>query len=195
MRDFGWQVTGVEPDLRAAEAARTRLGPGIAVRPSLDDPALEAGSFDAVSLSHVIEHVIDPLATLERCRELLAPGGSLVCVTPNTASLGARSFGRSWLHWDPPRHLHLFDPRSLERAVRSAGFRVRRVDTPGSTAHFVWRASTLIERRGRIPELDLSGASPALWLESIGFWAVEYALTRIGRLCGEEVLVVAEAAA
>jgi hypothetical protein len=59
----------------------------------------------------------------------------------------------------------------------------------------VWQASTLLERQGRLPNLDLSGVSPALLLESLGFWALEYVLTRIGRRCGEEVLVVAEAPA
>ena len=141
----------------------------------------------------MLEHVPDPVGTLARCRELLAPGGSLVCVTPNTRSLGARTFGRSWLHWDPPRHLHLFDPATLERAVEEAGLTVRRVATPGSTAHFVWQASTLIERQGSLPDVDVSGASPALRLESLGFWLLEYVLTRLGRQCGEEVLVVAEA--
>jgi len=195
MRDFGWQVAGVEPDPRAAEAARARLGPDAIVAADLDDPALGAGGFDAVTLAHVIEHVPDPVGTLERCRARLAPGGILVCVTPNTRSLGARAFGRDWLHWDPPRHLHLFDPASLEAAVRGAGLAVRRVATPGSSAHFVWRASTLIERNGRLPDLDVSGASPALRLESVGFWLLEYALAFLGRRCGEEVLVVAEAPA
>ena len=192
MRDFGWQVAGVEPDAPAASAAKQRLGDDTLVVDDLDDPALASESFDAVTLSHVIEHVPDPVGTLGRCRELLAPTGTLVCVTPNTRSLGARSFGASWLHWDPPRHLHLFDPTSLEQATQEAGLEVERVTTPGSTAHFIWQASSLIERRGRIPDVDLSGASPALLIESIGFWALEYLLTRIGRRCGEEVLVVAK---
>jgi SAM-dependent methyltransferase len=192
MRDFGWQVTGVEPDAAAASAANERLGDDAVIVAHVDDPTLAPASFDAVTLSHVIEHVPDPVGTLRSCRDLLAPAGTLVCVTPNTRSLGARSFGASWLHWDPPRHLNVFDVASLERAIREAGLEVERVATPSSTAHFVWQASTLIERRGRIPDVDLSGVSPTLWLESIGFWAVEYGLTRIGRRCGEEVLVVAK---
>jgi len=192
MRDFGWQVAGVEPDAAAAAAAKQRLGDDSLVVADLDDPELAPESFDAVTLSHVIEHVPDPVGTLSKCRELLAPAGSLVCITPNTRSLGARSFGASWLHWDPPRHLNVFDPASLEQASRQAGLEVEHLATPGSTAHFVWQASSLIERRGRIPDLDLSGVSPALLLESIGFWAFEYLLTRIGRRCGEEVLVVAK---
>ncbi len=192
MRDFGWQVTGVEPDAAAASAAVKRLGDDVLVVGDIDDSALASQSFDAVTLSHVIEHVPDPVGTQRKCRDLLAPTGTLVCVTPNSRSLGARSFGASWLHWDPPRHLNVFDHASLEQAFRDAGFGVERTATPTSTAHFVWQASTLIERRGRIPGVDLSGVSPTLLLESIGFWALEYALTLIGRRWGEEVLVVAK---
>lgn len=192
MRDFGWQVAGVEPDAAAARAALERLGDDVLIVSEIDDPAIAAETFDAVTLSHVIEHVPDPVATLRQCRDRLAPDGSLICVTPNSGGLGAQSFGASWLHWDPPRHLNVFDPETLERAIRDAGLEVERVATPGSTAHFVWQASTLIERRGRIPGMRLSGVSPALLLESIGFWLLEYLLTRIGRRCGEEVLVVAK---
>jgi SAM-dependent methyltransferase len=192
MRDFGWQVTGVEPDAAAASATRQRLGEDCRVVAQIDDPTLAAESFDAISLSHVIEHVPDPVALLARCRQLLAPVGTLVCVTPNSGSLAARSFGASWLHWDPPRHLNIFDVASLGQAIREAGLEIEHVGTPGSSAHFVWQASSLIERRGRVPDADVSGASPALVLESIAFWALEYALTRLGRHCGEEVLAVAK---
>ena len=81
---------------------------------------------------------------------------------------------------------------SLGQAIREAGLEIEHVGTPGSSAHFVWQASSLIERRGRVPDADVSGASPALVLESIAFWALEYALTRLGRHCGEEVLAVAK---
>jgi SAM-dependent methyltransferase len=195
MRDFGWQIAGVEPDAKAREAAAARLGNQDTVVPSLAAEALAKESFDAITLSHVIEHVPDPVATLRDCARLLAPGGIIVCVTPNTTGLGTRTFGQSWIHWDPPRHLHLFDPTSLERAFSEAGLSVTRTATPGSTAHYVWQASTKIERSGRVPGGRPSGVSPALWLESLGFWAIEYVLTRFGRRCGEEVLVVGSKAA
>ena len=35
------------------------------------------GSFDVVTLSHVIEHVHDPIGLLKICRSLLAPGGQI----------------------------------------------------------------------------------------------------------------------
>ncbi len=194
MQDLGWQVFGVEPDPTGARATRKKLGRDGVVAADIGACELPVASFDAITLSHVIEHLPDPGDTLRACRRLLKPGGTLVCATPNTGGLGARSFGEHWLHWDPPRHLQLYDPETLTRQIQEAGFDVRRVATPSSSAHFVWQASTLLERRGRLPDIDLSGISPSLVAESIGFWAWEYALTRLGRRCGEEVLVIAELA-
>lgn len=190
MRNFGWRIAGVEPDAKARQAAAHRLGPGVTVAASLADEALGDASFDAITLSHVIEHVPDPVATLRDCARLLAPSGTITCVTPNTKGLGRRSFGKSWIHWDPPRHLHLFEPETLGRAFIDAGLEVSHTETPGSTAHYVWQASATLERRGRVPGGQPTRVSPALWLESLGFWAIEYVLTRLGRRCGEEVLVV-----
>ena len=39
--------------------------------------------------------------------------------------------------------------------------------------------------------MDTSGASPLLGLTSVLFWLWEYTLTRLGRRCGEEILLVA----
>ena len=122
---------------------------------------------------------------------MVTPGIEVGYCIARKSPLRARSFGASWLHWDPPRHLHLFTPELLEQTVARAGLRVERVATPASTAHFVWRASALIERNGRLPGARATGASPALWLESLGFLAVEHLAARLGRRCGEEVLVIA----
>jgi len=204
MRDFGWQVSGVERDARRRAVATSRLGwdvlesevaasKGVVVA-GLEDERLAPESFDAITLGAVLEHVPDPVETLRQCEGLLAPGGLLVCITPNGESLGARSFGSSWLHWDPPRHRQLFGPTSLERAARKAGLEVQRVATLGRSAHRVWQASTLLEREGRLPDGSGGDLSPALWLESLAFWAFEYVLTRMGKPVGEELLLVAEKA-
>lgn len=80
-------------------------------------------SFDIITMDQVIEHMSDPIATLRGTARLLRPGGSLVISTPNAASFLRRLLGRRWVQWHAPYHLHLFSPRSLSAAVRSAGLR------------------------------------------------------------------------
>ena len=52
--------------------------------------------FDLVFMSHVIEHVLDPVATVAKIRTLLKPGGVLYLETPNVRSLDARLWRRRW---------------------------------------------------------------------------------------------------
>lgn len=89
---------------------------------SLESLALEAASYDAVVLNHVIEHVRDPLALLGSSHHLLKPGGILMVVTPNVESIGHLVFRANWLALDPPRHLCLFTQRALIKAAGKAGF-------------------------------------------------------------------------
>lgn len=125
IRDRGWTVLGLE---RSAESARAAsaihrlpvvVGPLEAIR--------EGATFDLIVLHHVLEHLPDPLAVLQACRQRLAPGGRVVIAVPNFASWQRRFAGPYWVHLDVPRHLGHFTPRSLERALRSAGLRPLRV--------------------------------------------------------------------
>lgn len=52
--------------------------------------ALTAMRFDAVILSHVLEHLRDPAITLSRFAKLLLPGGCVIIAVPNTLSWAMR---------------------------------------------------------------------------------------------------------
>ena len=120
LKEQGWQLVGQEVDSEAVTAARSRgwdvrLGP-------LKDLHLEAASFDALVMVHVIEHMVDPVDELSECSRVLKPGGRLIVVTPNAASYGHRRFGRLWQGLDPPRHLYVFTRRTLGEVALRAGF-------------------------------------------------------------------------
>jgi len=131
-----WDAIGLEPSTYAAAAAATR---GVQVlNDTLDSEALGAGSFDAVHLSHVLEHVPDPRSTLTRCHELLMPGGVLALEVPNElTNLFKRT--RAVLHRSTevdqltPEHVWFFTPRSLSRVVQQAGFSVELLRTANVT--------------------------------------------------------------
>ncbi|HAJ56603.1 MAG TPA: hypothetical protein DCL35_02410 [Candidatus Omnitrophica bacterium] len=78
--------------------------------------------FDAITLWHVLEHLPDPLKTLNELKRVLKKDGILVIGTPNTDSLGFKLGKNLWFHLDAPRHLTLFGKRSIEFLAQSTGF-------------------------------------------------------------------------
>ena len=129
-RDLGWQVRGIEPHAQGRAVAVRR---GLDVFPgTLLDPGFDDGSFDVVLMSHVIEHVPDPVAYVRRAAELLAPNGKIVLLTPNIRSWGFQIYGSCWFPLDAPRHLMLFDPDTLRWLGARVGLRATTVRTLGA---------------------------------------------------------------
>lgn len=126
LRSLGWDVQGVEISRQACREAKARHGLEV-FRGELEEACVPEASLDAVVMSHLIEHVGDPVATLREVRRILRPGGVVLMETPNGGSLERRVFGGYWYGWEIPRHLFLFDARTLRLACLRAGLRLQRV--------------------------------------------------------------------
>ena len=85
-----------------------------------------ADYFDIVTLDQVIEHAVDPVGMLRGVARVLKPGGAAILSTPNPDGWGAKRYGRRWINWHVPYHLHQFNARSMGEAARRAGFEVVR---------------------------------------------------------------------
>lgn len=145
---------------------------------------------NAVTLSHVIEHVLDPAGLLLEIHRILKTGGRLVITTPNFSSRGHSLFRDAWVHLDPPRHLYLFSPESLRRCCERAGFRVETLRTSDRIASWTWAASDAIRHKGVFRrETDMT---PRRRIRGIA-WLMETELPRNlpGKLEGEELVVIA----
>lgn len=188
MRELGWRVVGVEPDPRAVEMATDLHGLDVRLG-TLDRQCFPADRFDAVTASHVIEHVHDPLGLLRECARVCKPGGRVVVVTPNVESLGHRRLGASWIGLDPPRHLHLFSCPTLRMAAERAGLGVLSVRSSARNAEFAWlfgrRVLTDWPRPGQRPPRGWAGR------RARGFQLAEWALTLGGIEAGEEIVLLA----
>lgn len=90
---------------------------------SPDKLDLPAGYFDLIVIWHVLEHLNEPLDTLDIANHLLAPGGIIAVSVPNYGSIQSAMFKSHWFHLDIPRHLYHFTPHSLESALISSGFK------------------------------------------------------------------------
>jgi len=80
------------------------------------------GTYDVVSMSHYLEHTLDPRAELKAAHTALTSGGVLMIELPDPDSPWARMLGRFWMPWFQPQHLHLLSTINLAKLLREAGF-------------------------------------------------------------------------
>ena len=86
-KDRGFDVLGIEPSKRACDFARENYGITILNISGVEDAGFQDGSFDVVTLYHVVEHLPYPQDTLKEIRRILRPNGMLLIVTPNHRSV------------------------------------------------------------------------------------------------------------
>ncbi len=139
-RERGWQVLGFEPSRIAADYARAR---GLAVVNDFFSAAgaREHGSFDAISLSMVLEHVRDPIGLIEEARSLLVPGGLLLLISPNDfnplqMTLWKKLGFQPW--WVNPRHhLNYFDTGSAVDFLKARRLEILHLETSYPLEYFL----------------------------------------------------------
>ena len=107
----GMTATGVEPNEKARNFA-------IAINnvPVFDESHLDGmteGSYDFITLWHVLEHVHDLNERMIKIRQLLKPGGTAIIAIPNSASWDANHYKEFWAAYDLPRHLYHFNQKSF----------------------------------------------------------------------------------
>ena len=110
-----WAALGYDPNFN---------GPGVSRGIYTVKGAL--ARYDAVNCSLVLEHVLDPLATLSVIHKLLIPGGVLCLIVPNEFNplqQQLRRYGYSPIHLT---HVNYFTPATLMRLVDEAGFEIIR---------------------------------------------------------------------
>ena len=77
--------------------------------------------FDVVFLSHVLEHVEDPVRLLQSISSKLRNSGLVYIEVPNFGSREQTILGCHNLHIDPTNHIHHFSINSLELTIQKAG--------------------------------------------------------------------------
>ena len=98
----------VEQARQKNPGARDRIHSGLPGRKEYSP-----GSFDAVVLWDVIEHLPDPAALCEQLIRILKPGGFIFLSTPDIGAPFARMTGKYWPFMTPPEHLGFFSGTSI----------------------------------------------------------------------------------
>ncbi len=116
LASLGHRVTGIEPNRGYAEYAVTHYG--ITAQIGLvQDSVLPPDTFDVITIWHVLEHLEDPRAALERLHSWLKPDGVLIVEVPNVEATCQSP--KSTFH---EAHLYNFNVATLRRLATITGF-------------------------------------------------------------------------
>lgn len=136
------RYVGIELHEPSALVARSRLSEVLVGDIEKMDLPFTPASFDALIISEVLEHLVDPWATLARLAPLVRAGGLVFASSPNVSHhtvIRALLAGR----WDladqgvmDRTHLRWFTPSSYAAMFEAAGFNVEEV---GPVRPFGWK--------------------------------------------------------
>lgn len=122
MKQKGWDITGIEPDEGARRQAKSLFNIQLGETTRLTK--LPENSFDAITLWHVLEHVHQLHAYVERLKSLLKPKGKIFIAVPNYQSLDGSIYKSYWAAYDVPRHLYHFTPKAINNLMEKHGLKV-----------------------------------------------------------------------
>lgn len=127
MRQAGLNAQGLDLSEAAVRSAVSNFGPFFRCG-TLDSMSSEAGGFDCVVATELIEHLEAPQQFVDQALRLLRPGGTLILTTPNKDI-----YPTHWAwHTDPaPVHLWWFSRSSLRRMAWASGTSISFVDFVG----------------------------------------------------------------
>ncbi len=130
MRALGWsRAVGVDVSSSAIAAARASLDLEV-YEGDLQSAGFADDTFDAVTLSHTLEHVARPVELLAEVRRITKPGGRIAIVVPNVSNLTFQVMRQFDLVLETPRHLVNFTPRALRTTIERAGLEIESLATP-----------------------------------------------------------------
>lgn len=120
MAQRGWKVEAIEKNEQARLFAEEHFGLEVKSEAALHE--FQAGSFDVITLWHVMEHLEHLDSTWECLYELLSDRGILIVAVPNCSSYDAEKYGEYWAAYDVPRHLWHFTPVTIQQLASKHGF-------------------------------------------------------------------------
>jgi SAM-dependent methyltransferase len=111
-RLFGMEAIGVD------RSQARRSGANASIVADLDETE---GSFDAITMFEVLEHLDDPLATLKMLVGRLKPGGIMIVEVPDTSGVTDIATRDHYYKVHPLDHINAFTPKTLVALMGRVG--------------------------------------------------------------------------
>ncbi|MBE8727623.1 class I SAM-dependent methyltransferase [Flavobacterium hungaricum] len=121
-KNNGWETIGAEPSEKAKNIAKQK---GISFVEEIS--TLENGSFDVITMWHVLEHVPDLDAQIQELKRLLKPTGTLIIAVPNFKSFDANHYQTFWAAYDVPIHFWHFSKKAIQLLFERVDMKLEKV--------------------------------------------------------------------
>jgi len=129
LQDAGFEAEGLELDSWVAGFAKKAFSVRV-MTGALEELKLEGDSRDVIIMMDVLEHLPDPLATMQECRRILKSDGLVMLQTPCFPAGGATI--NEWRENDNPflsvlrdkGHLYLYSEQAVRLLLESSSFPV-----------------------------------------------------------------------
>ena len=163
-KSYGFEVYGSDTSPSQVESLRPQLGNRLHLATPADSELPWSG-FDAVVVSHVLEHMERPDQFLGAIFRAMNPDGVLYVAVPDMESVQFQLFGKKWDAVSPLAHFQYFCEATLTRMLKNSLFTdIERVEHPAVREEIATRWMRLLRKLGAhdAGELALVCRRPAL---------------------------------
>jgi SAM-dependent methyltransferase len=117
----GWDAIGTDlnPEL---ESAISNMGARF-IKTTLPRIEIPDNSLDAVFAWQVLEHLYQPIETLQEIRRVLKPNGMFAFSVPNSDCWQFHFFKNKWAGLQVPTHVSHFSEKSIRQVVEQSGLK------------------------------------------------------------------------
>lgn len=160
---LGYHIKGIEISQEKRTAAQQ-----ITTAPILNIDLLQSspkiGTFDVITMFHLIEHLTDPIRFCRIVRRYLTNQGCLIIEMPNLDDLMLDSCPTYRLFWWQRAHISYFGARTIQHVLREAGYaevEVLGIQRYGIDNMMNW----LVNGKPQLDAPSYETSSPYRWLE------------------------------
>ncbi|MCK8481760.1 class I SAM-dependent methyltransferase [Psychroserpens algicola] len=124
-KDDNWTISGIEPNENARTIANKKTENSVYDIEQL--LKFEPGSFDVITLWHVLEHLPELHNHITILNSLLKANGTLLIAVPNFKSFDANHYKHFWAAFDVPRHLWHFSKTAISKLFSNVNMSIIKI--------------------------------------------------------------------
>jgi len=169
LKQRGYKVTGITISEAEANLARAICDVVLVANIETDDLSFPE-KFDVIILSHVCEHLVDPIASLNKLARLLKDDGRIVIAVPNMAYYKNRlrilkgDWSRDESGPFDKTHLQFYSFDNIDLIFDNEVFSMISV-TPGLLAIPLWPLRSLVPSFSRTVDVKIGSLFPNLFAQ------------------------------